>query len=145
MFLWVIKHVIVLFIFSWHSATSLPCLNLCSLELMLDTFLYLPFWFLWRIIFSVYICGFQHAELCFRSIFVGSSALIHLTLKFAIQLELFLNKTMAGLSRSMLACLHTGQLALLAILVSGGIVLQILVSIFSFLTIGCLAEICFEI
>ncbi|XP_008788697.2 vacuolar protein sorting-associated protein 55 homolog [Phoenix dactylifera] len=33
---------------------------------------------------------------------------------------------MAGLSRSLLACLHTGQLALLAILVSGGITLQIL-------------------
>jgi hypothetical protein len=36
--------------------------------------------------------------------------------------------TMA-LSRSMRACLHSGRLALLAILVSGGIVLQILVSI----------------
>ncbi|XP_009396119.2 vacuolar protein sorting-associated protein 55 homolog [Musa acuminata AAA Group] len=33
---------------------------------------------------------------------------------------------MAGLSRSLLTCLHSGQLALLAILVSGGIVLQIL-------------------
>ncbi|XP_072994123.1 vacuolar protein sorting-associated protein 55 homolog isoform X1 [Typha latifolia] len=33
---------------------------------------------------------------------------------------------MAHLSRSMIACLHSGRLALLAILVSGGIVLQIL-------------------
>ncbi|KAG6490475.1 vacuolar protein sorting-associated protein 55 homolog [Zingiber officinale] len=33
---------------------------------------------------------------------------------------------MAGFSRRLAACLHTGQLALLAILVSGGIVLQIL-------------------
>ncbi|CAL9073646.1 vacuolar protein sorting-associated protein 55 homolog [Musa acuminata AAA Group] len=33
---------------------------------------------------------------------------------------------MAGLSRSLSTCLHSGQLALLAILVSGGIVLQIL-------------------
>ncbi|CAL9089572.1 unnamed protein product [Musa acuminata var. zebrina] len=33
---------------------------------------------------------------------------------------------MAGLSNRLTACLHTGQLALLAILVSGGIVLQIL-------------------
>ncbi|WOK92746.1 vacuolar protein-sorting-associated protein [Canna indica] len=38
---------------------------------------------------------------------------------------------MAGLSHRLTACLHTGQLALVAILVSGGIVLQILVSIFS--------------
>ncbi|XP_078178554.1 vacuolar protein sorting 55 (VPS55) family protein [Carex rostrata] len=33
---------------------------------------------------------------------------------------------MAQLSRSMVACMHSAQLALLAILVSGGIVLQIL-------------------
>ncbi|XP_010934870.1 vacuolar protein sorting-associated protein 55 homolog [Elaeis guineensis] len=33
---------------------------------------------------------------------------------------------MAGLSRSLLACLHTGQLAFLAILVAGGITLQVL-------------------
>lgn len=33
------------------------------------------------------------------------------------------------MARSMRTCLHSGRLALLAILVSGGIVLQILVSI----------------
>ncbi|RRT71844.1 hypothetical protein BHE74_00012809 [Ensete ventricosum] len=47
---------------------------------------------------------------------------------------------MAGLSRSLSTCLHSGQLALLAILVSGGIVLQILVSTIStlvFYTFSC--------
>jgi len=35
---------------------------------------------------------------------------------------------MAGLPRYLIACLHTGRLAFLAIMVSGGIVLQVLVS-----------------
>ena len=35
---------------------------------------------------------------------------------------------MAGLPRYLISCLHTGRLALLAIMVSGGIVLQVLVS-----------------
>lgn len=37
---------------------------------------------------------------------------------------------MAEVPRYVIACLHTGRLALLAILVSAGIVLQILVTLF---------------
>ncbi|XP_008799354.2 vacuolar protein sorting-associated protein 55 homolog isoform X2 [Phoenix dactylifera] len=53
-----------------------------------------------------------------------NASLAFLLHAFVLLLEFY--HTLRGLSRSMLACLHTGQLALLAILVSSGIVLQVL-------------------
>lgn len=52
---------------------------------------------------------------------------------------------MADLPGYLRNCLHTGKLAVLAILVSGGIVLQILVSNTISLLINCLYIVCLEI
>lgn len=50
---------------------------------------------------------------------------------------------MADLPRHLRACFHTGKLAMLAILVSGGIVLQILVFIYIELLIEFVSLTCY--